>query len=166
MIDTPHNYSERSIETRIRALDTLDLLHADELHLERQIRELLNVGYVSRLLYINQSKLYWVRINESNEPFKNTKELWWPQPERIKDIGRLNRIGEPIFYCSDSEETAIIEKQPSERDVLTVLELAPIDPRKQALVTELGIHEFSGTSNPNYGGTPPDLDLGLTRLLS
>ena len=153
-----------SIKARIRDLKKLDLATVNDAYLERQIRELLDVGYVSRLLYINLPRVYRVRINENNKPFKNTRQLWWPPPGSIKEIGRLNRIGESVFYCSDSEDTAIIEKQPRERDVLTVLEAALIDPSKQALVTELGVHEFSGKSNPKYGGTPPGSDLRLKQF--
>lgn len=161
-------YSEKlkhSIETRIRDLEALDLAAVDELYLETQIRELLNFGYVSRLLYISLPKIYRVRINENNEAFENARQLWWPPSECIKEIGRLNRIGESVFYCSDSEDTAIIEKQPRGRDVLTLLEAELIDPSEQALVTELGIHEFAGKSNPRYGGTPPDFDVRLKQFM-
>jgi hypothetical protein len=148
----------RSVKGLISALKNLDLASVDEVYLESRIRELLNIGYLSRLLNINHPSVYRVRINETPEPFENTKQLWWPPPECIKVRGRLNDVGESVFYCSDSENTAIIEKQPKVGDVLTVLEAELIDPNKKPLVTELGLYEFTAKSNPNYGGVPPEFD--------
>lgn len=149
---------KKLMEQRIAELKKLDLFTVECAYLENQIRELLNAGYVSRLLNIRHPIVYRVRINETNEPFKNTRELWWPKPECIKVKGRLNDVGESVFYCSDSENTAIIEKQPKLGEVLTVVEAELIDRKKMPLVVELGLPEFTGKSNPNYGGIAPESD--------
>src|SRR5260370_41466400 len=134
------------MEQGIDAVKKLDLFTVDCAYVENQIRVLLNVGYVSRLLNIRHPVVYRVRINETNEPFKNTREVWWPKPECIKVKGRLNDAAESVFYCSDSENTAIIEKQPRLGAVLTLVEAELIDRDKMPLVVELGLPEVTGKS--------------------
>lgn len=146
------------IEERINVLKKLDLSTVDCAFLENQVRELLGVGYVSRLLQIRYPIIYRARINDTNGPFENTRKLWWPKPECIKERGRLNDVGESVFYFSDSENTAIIEKQPKLGDVVTVIEAELVDQNKMPLVVELGLPEFTGKSNPNYGGLAPESD--------
>ncbi len=151
-------FLRHSIKERTSALKNLDLASVDVVYLESQIRDLLNIGYVSRLQKVRHPRVYRVRINDTNEPFENTRELWWRKPECNKVRGRVNDVGESVFYCSDSENTAVIEKQPEMGDVLTVLEAELVDPNKMPLVVELGLHEFTGKSNPNYGGIPWESD--------
>jgi hypothetical protein len=47
-----------SIKACICDLKKVDLATIDDVYLERQIRELLNVGYVSRLLELNLPRVY------------------------------------------------------------------------------------------------------------
>jgi hypothetical protein len=84
-------------------------------------------------------------------------DLWWPNPEFV-GRGRCNEANSPVFYCANSDMTAIIEVRPSIGDLLTVLEVSLIDANQLPLVMTVGIHEFTAKSNPNYGGTPPELD--------
>jgi hypothetical protein len=147
------------IRRRIGALRKLNLATVKEAYLEQQVRELLNIGYVARPLLVNASKAYRVRINEDGKPFTNTKDLWYPPAKCIKAKGRANDVGESVFYYSDTENTAVIEKRPDLGDILTVLESELIDPNSHPLVMVLGIHEYTAQSNPKYGGTPPELDV-------
>jgi hypothetical protein len=149
------------VQKQLYLVRRLNLKTVNEDYLKRQLRALLKTGYVSRLLNISHPKIYRVRINEGHKLFGNAKQLWWPPPECIKEKGRLNDIGQSIFYCSDSESTAVLEKRPKQGDIITILESELIDPNKQPLVTEVGIHEYTGSFNPKYGGTPPAQDLEL-----
>jgi hypothetical protein len=148
----------RSIEQEIRNLRALDLGKIDQAHLTKLLRALLVHGYISRPLYIRKPEGYRVRINETHELFENTKDLWWPPAKCVKQ-GRCNEPGQPVFYYSDSEDTAVIEKQPNEGDIITVLKIELIDPADLPLVMTLGIHEFTAKTNPRYGGTPPEQDV-------
>lgn len=80
-------------------------------------------------------------------------------------LGRCNDEGPPVFYFSDSEETAVIEKQPQEGDILTVLTCELADPTRMPNVVSIGVHEFTAKSNPNYGGVPPEHDIKQQALL-
>jgi len=79
-------------------------------------------------------------------------DLWWPNPEFV-GRGRCNEANSPVFYCANSDMTAIIEVRPSIGDLLTVVEVSLIDAKQLPLVMTVGVHEFTAKSNPNYGGT-------------
>lgn len=154
----------RAIKNEIRSLETLDLRTADEKYLERLISQLLGHGYIQRILKISGLQAFRVRINEEKKLFENVKDLWWPPPTCVKR-GRCNENAQSVFYYSDSEETAIIEKQPNKGDILTVLTSNLIVPMKMPNVVSIGVHQFTGKSNPNYGGTPPQQDVKQRELL-
>lgn len=155
----------RAIEKEIHLLKTLDLETVNEKYLEKLVGGLLGHGYIDRMPYIQNPKAIRVRINKNGNLFDNAKELWWPPAENVQR-GRCNDPGQPVFYFSDSEETATIEKQPKEGDTLTVLTSELIDPAKMPLVMIVGIHEFTGKSNPKYGLTPRDEDSKQKQFIS
>jgi len=153
----------KAIQKEIRSLGQIDLRTANEKHIEQLISRLLGHGHIQRILNVRSPHAFRVRINEKENLFEKVRDLWWPPADCVKR-GRCNDEGQPVFYYSDSEETAIIEKQPDEDDVLTVVKCELIDPTKPNIVS-IGVHEFTGRSNPNYGGTPPDRDVKLQELL-
>jgi hypothetical protein len=147
----------RVMEKEIHALKSIDLKTVDEKYLERLVGNLLGHGYIDRIPYIQDPKAIRVRINDNDKLFENVKELWWP-PAEVVQRGRCNDPGQPIFYFADSEETAIIEKQPVAGDVITVLTSELVDPGSMPVVMIVGIHEFTGKTNPRYGLTPREKD--------
>lgn len=155
----------RAIEKEIHVLKALNLEAVNEKYLEQLVSGLLGHGYVDRMPYIQNPKAIRVRINKNGNLFENIKELWWPPAENVQR-GRCNDPGQPVFYFSDSEETAIIEKQPKKGDTLTVLISELIDPAKMPLVMIVGIHEFTGKSNPKYGLTPREEDSKQNQFIS
>lgn len=148
----------REIQKRIAALKKVKLDQISDHDIERQLRSLLGVGYVTRPLYLNKPSVYRVRANRDAKSFNKVQDLWYPKPEFVKGRGRCNEANTPVFYCADSDMTAIIEIRPDVGDLLTVLEISLKDPKLQPLVMTVGIHEFTAKSNPRYGGTPPDQD--------
>jgi hypothetical protein len=151
----------RRISEGVREIRRLKLDRVNEDYLIEKIRALLNIGYVSRCLNINKPKVYRVRPNKNGKLFENARQLWWPPPEHITERGRLNKVGQSIFYCSDREDTAVLEKRPEQGEILTILECDLIDPNVQPFIAEVGIHEHPGRLNPKYGGTPPEQDIQL-----
>src|SRR5436305_1006044 len=97
---TQSKLMRREIRRRIGALRKLDLATVKEAYLEQQVRELLNIGYVARPLFVNASKAHRVRINEGGTLFTNTTDLWCPPAKCIKAKGRVNDVGESVFYYS------------------------------------------------------------------
>jgi len=154
----------KAIQKEIRSLERIDLRTANDKHIKQLISRLLGHGHIQRILNVRSPQAFRVRINEKGNLFENVKDLWWPPADCVRR-GRCNDEGQPVFYYSDSEETAIIEKQPDEGDILTVITCELIEPTKMPNIVSIGVHEFTGKSNPNYGGTPPDRDLKLQELL-
>jgi hypothetical protein len=147
-----------AVEDRIKNLRRMDLTTVTDKHVEWQVRSLLESGYVTRPLFLAKPTLFRVRPNRGVPCFKNVRnDLWWPRPEFVVR-GRCNEAKSPVFYCANSDMTAIIEVRPSVGDLLTVLEVSLADANKLPLVMTVGVHEFTAKSNPNYGGTPPELD--------
>lgn len=66
--------------------------------------------------------VYRARINIGGNKIRNIGELWYPPANLIHDIGRANKKGESVFYCSNNVETAVLEKCPEKNDVVTVME--------------------------------------------
>ena len=147
----------RAIESEIRILRSLDLETVGDTYLKKMVGALLGHGYIDRMPYIQNPTAIRVRINDNGNLFENVRQLWWP-PADVVQRGRCNDAGQPVFYFSDSEETAIIEKQPKLGDVLTVLTSELVDTAKMPLVMMVGIHEFTGKTNPRYGLTPREKD--------
>lgn len=58
---------------------------------------------------------------EKKQLFSNKAELWYPQ--KVKNIGRANFIGKPVFYCSNDPGTAIFEINPGLGQFITTLEV-------------------------------------------
>lgn len=147
-----------AIKRKIQRLLGLDLQKVSQDYVRKLIRDLLGRhGYITRPLNIQNPIAYGVRINNGLELFENTSDLWYPPAKYVKR-GRCNEPEEPVFYFSDSEDTAVIEKAPKDGDILTVLTCELADVKNLPLVMHLGINEHTAVMNPRYGGTPPDQD--------
>lgn len=148
----------REVRRRITALKKVDLERISDRDIERQVRSLLGLGYVTSPLYLNKPTVYRVRANKDVQCFDTVQNLWYPKPEFVLRRGRCNEVNAPVFYCADSDMTAIIELRPNVGDLLTVLEIKLKDSKSQPMVMTVGIHEFTAKTNPKYGGVPPDQD--------
>ena len=58
--------------------------------------------------------------------FSNEKEFWSPPIKSIVNLGRCNNIHEPMFYGSNSFETAILEVRPEIGKFISVAHFIPI----------------------------------------
>lgn len=109
--------------------------------------------------YINAQSVYRIRKNKNARLFENVSELWYPNPDIVIRRGRANDKQSSIFYCADSEETAIVEMKLSVGDILTVLKSDLIDSKQLPLVTPLGIYQYTAQHNPNLGGESLEKEL-------
>jgi hypothetical protein len=67
------------------------------------------------------TSLFRVRKNISDKLFKEAKDLSYP-PANMTPFGRVNLIGNPVYYCSDNSTTAILESKPEVGDFITLTE--------------------------------------------
>lgn len=110
------------VQKAITALKNVNLIQISDRQIERQLRRLLGIGYVTRPMYLNKPTVYRVRANRDVECFNTVQELWYPKPEFVWRRGRCNEVNAPVFYCADSDRTAIIEIRPDVGELLTILE--------------------------------------------
>jgi len=73
---------------------------------------------------------------EDDVPHLLKKDVWYPPPESVKKIGRLNDIGESIFYCAFDPITTIKELRLNSDDYfsLAVYKLAPMPDNYQSTI--------------------------------
>ena len=67
------------------------------------------------------SGVYRARKNSTTHIFENARDLWYPPSSVIKKYGRLNTVGQSLFYAAMGAETAFYELRPKIGDVITVL---------------------------------------------
>jgi len=140
------------INDQIKELETLDRqsITIDELKLK--ISRLMK-GHTVRLREIVAKKIFRARKTPQNIVFNRVNELWYPPTNLITKYGRCNNINSTIFYCSDSEPTAILELRPEIGFYLTILKCHLKDSNSIPHVQELGLPEFTAKFNPQLGGT-------------
>lgn len=140
--------SRRKIERRIKELRSLDLrrdgVSVD--NLRSRLFDLLE-NYASRTIYL-QSNVNIFRARrkpkgEGEELFRHIRELWYPKPSCLTRPGRLNNIGQPLFYCSTDPGTSIFEIRPEVGDLVAVLECEAIAGASPVLIA-VDIYEQLG----------------------
>lgn len=133
------------IQERIRVIESLDLADVPMDMLVEQVQALCQ-GYATITRRISMRAAY--RARKSALLFPNVRELWYPPARVLTSIGRCNAAYEPVFYCSDSEGTAILETRPTVGDKVTVLQAIPRSPIRQPRVFEVGLPEHVSPNNP------------------
>lgn len=104
----------------INNVKSLDLSQTDIKEVRLLVKKLtFFYPVVRRGIFPN--RIYRVRKN-SNEKFTNISELWYPPAHFISKYGRLNDVGQAVFYGSDQEAVAISETRPQPGEILTIIE--------------------------------------------
>lgn len=85
---------------------------------------------------------YRVRKNSHGALYENTRELWYPPPDKILLLGRANEPHHPVLYLSEDGAVALRETNFSDGDLLTVVECEVLPPFTLRL-QEIGILENS-----------------------
>jgi len=154
--------SLREIERRIRALQSLDLSRSGVSvdYLRLRLFDLLE-NYACRTIFLQSNvKIFRARRKPQGEGeglFTHKKELWYPEPQYVRRLGRLNRIGQPLFYCATNWETSIFEIRPEVGDIVTVLECEAIgaaSPMLSAVDTYQQLARLGVKIDEDPGGAP------------
>jgi hypothetical protein len=77
--------------------------------LKRQLREKLG-GYMVMLSYITTENLLFRGVVCGDQP-KTIDRISYPPPNKVTKLGRLNRIGQPMFYSSRGAPAVFYELQ-------------------------------------------------------
>jgi hypothetical protein len=122
---------------------------------------------VARYERINAPYVYRVRPNEGSAPYDSVGQLWYPKPEHVRKLGRANYKDKPVFYCSDSFNTAIIEQKinaPGES--YTLLKCERVNKKDYPVVLEIGVNDITGKYNPRLGGDRPDPRVAIAEFIN
>jgi hypothetical protein len=89
------------------------------------------------------------RHNVDKLLFENTEELIYPQ--KATTYGRLNEIGESLFYGASHRDTALLEMRPKLGEEFTILESRLIRAENAPKFMEVGIRELMDKQNHSPG---------------
>jgi hypothetical protein len=126
------------------------------------------MDYLARYEQINAPYVYRVRPNDGRERYETVEQLWYPKdPNVIKKFGRANYPKRPVFYCSDSPNTALIEQKINEPgDSYTVLTCERMNRIEHPFVFEIGVNDITGQFNPRLGGNRPHPRVAVAGFLN
>jgi RES domain len=132
--------TEEFLKKEIAALEQIDRRSADIEELGARFRKIFD-AYGCLTCVIDSQHAYRARRNFDRVPFEHVAEIWYPQPDKIKTLGRVNRAGQPMFYISASHLTATLEMRPQIGDVITLLSLKRKESGGKLHVMEIGLAE-------------------------
>lgn len=113
--------SIHNLRRRIQQLRELDLKVITQEVLADRIGRVIN-QYPFQVHSWVVSGVYRARKNKPGKLFLNASELWYPpKPEYVEKPGRLNRVGQVVFYAADTPNTSAIELRVKPGDMFTVL---------------------------------------------
>jgi len=113
------------INHNIKKLRNLDLKNESFDTVFKNVFDLMKSGYKCVQFPGYHNYVYRARKNEKAKNqykfFTNVQELWCRKSKNISDFGRAHWPNYPVFYCSDSLKTAILEIKPKCNDLVTVM---------------------------------------------
>ena len=108
---------------------------------ERLIGRIIN-DYKTQTFFWGLPIIYRARKHDvCGSIFENIEQLIYPKKEKVTKFGRLNGVGESLFYCASDKDTVLLEVRPKLGDEITILESRLIDSVKIPEFAEVGIRE-------------------------
>jgi hypothetical protein len=94
--------------------------------LKRYLRSKL-AGYRVAFSYIRPDNLLYRAVPWQQRPSK-INQLSYPPVDRVTRLGRVDRIGKPVFYCSRAPEAVFYELRAKEGDLIALSEWEVVEP--------------------------------------
>lgn len=129
-----------ALKRELFQLDSIDRVSCDIDDLRRRMGRLFD-GYTCLTRVIDSGAAFRARRNDTKPRFDHVSELWYPVSEHVKKLGRVNRVGQSMFYVSASHQTATLEMRPAVGDVITILRMKRKSRKEPLHVMELGVAE-------------------------
>lgn len=140
------NKTIKEIQNEINEFRNLDLEVPSIDEIKKQINNII-LGHLRITYQINPEGLTRGRKNLNNEIFTSSKDLWYPDWDKIpKENHRLNRcsdMGEKILYTATETDTTICELQLKKGEIFTLADFFPKSEKLNAIVQVIGINELS-----------------------
>lgn len=107
---------------------------------------LIITDFMSQTMVWKEPVVYRARKHNVDKIlFKNTDELIYPKSATA--YGRLNEIGESLFYGASHPDTALLEMRPKLGEEFTILESRLINSENAPKYMEVGIRELMAKQN-------------------
>lgn len=107
----------------MRALERLDLRVVPPRVLRARVKRLLR-GHRWKLRAVLLEAGFRARVVRRRPA--NVAALWYPRPGAVRAAGRANARGEPVFYASEDERTAVREAQAKQGDEVCILRVRSV----------------------------------------
>jgi len=127
---------------------SLDLAATSLDALEQALVEILE-GYSTGTVQFRAQKIFRARKRTGPAPFSHFRELWYVPSEKshLVPMGRLNDSREVVFYCTDSDDIALVELRPVVGDRVCILE-CEMRPDAWIQALPLGLHRHLELDKP------------------
>jgi hypothetical protein len=99
-------------------------------------------------LVLNAPIVFRARRHSSDKLFENTEELIYPKITTA--FGRLNDIGESLFYGSHDRDVALFEMRPQLGEEFTILQSRLIDSNNGPKFMEIAVRELMVEQNHSH----------------
>lgn len=104
----------KDIIKSINDFKNLELRTVNDYELNKALDNITKFNYVSTIVLSDDTTFYRARNktfarNRVYDYFRSASEIWYPKPEHLTKLGRLNDIRQPIMYASFDALTPIHE---------------------------------------------------------
>jgi RES domain len=120
LIRSLSDISISDLRRRIKSLREADLKSLSFDATAHRIHAIID-QYMFQIRPLQLNAVYRARRNKPGEIFSSAKELWYPPASAITRPSRLNEAGEVRFYGANMPNTSLLELQPVDGDVFTIL---------------------------------------------
>ncbi|POZ49808.1 RES domain-containing protein [Methylovulum psychrotolerans] len=138
------NLSYADLENTIKTYQSLNFKTASIEDADKLLRLIIK-HFVTQTLVWKCPVIFRARKHIDEALFKNTEELIYPKNPTT--LGRLNNIGESLFYGASHHDTALLEVRPRLGDEITILESRLINSMNVPKFMEVGIRELMTKQN-------------------
>lgn len=135
----------KDLEKAIDQYLSLDFRNSSIADADKLFRQIIK-HFVTQTMVWREPIIYRARRHNSGKAlFDNAEELIYPK--NATTLGRLNEIGESIFYGASHRDTALLEMRPKLGEEFTILESRLKDIEKAPKFMEVGIRELMTNQN-------------------
>jgi hypothetical protein len=130
-------YDVHHIHASMRRLFSDDQLKSKDIDtLKRFLRNRLG-GYTVAIKYIEKGNLLFRGVRYQERP-STVDRVSYPPADKITKLGRVNRIGQSIFYCSAAAPAVVFELRAKKGDLIAVSQWEVAEP---LWMHNLGYHQ-------------------------
>lgn len=151
MIGLERKLTLNQVRDRIKAVRKIDLKNADIDFLKKRMNDLF-VGYYLSSIALKKGNILYrgVKWSENEKPNFVTK-ISYPDNSYVKTLGRCNRQGNSMFYCSISREAPFFELKVFEGDFIAISHWTSL---REVMVNNVG---YVDETFERYGSSREDL---------